>query len=397
LSFSSTTGAITGTPNAVFSTASITIEATNSGGSDSTTISISVQDEAPVISYAGSPFTLLNNTAFQPIKPLEGGGAATSWVSISGAMPPGLILNSTTGVISGTPVLAITWFNVTIEATNSAGSDTVQLQFTIHQDSFANQDEGESTINRVFEYIISEPQKTAGISLFLILFCFLVIQVNTHLGYFLIAAHERDLQEDEKMEKAAQYDKLYREKMSIEENWMEVGEPHQKLSKLIGKIDLLRRRIIPQSQSLNKAKSNLSTMQDIIKTPAGAPFYLRAILTSILRAYRVYLSESLSTHSLNGKIKLNPQEKGMNVLTNIRDGLRPKVKPSKPYKQLQSAGILNEDTIEMLDGLIYLMGNLNKQIHQEDDDSKILTEPEFLDAITLLTKFLENGFREIAN
>ena len=87
----------------------------------------------------------------------------------------------------------------------------------------------------------------------------------------------------------------------------------------------------------------------------------------------------------------------MNVLTNIRDGLKPKVKPSKPYKQLQSAGILNEDTIEMLDGLIYLMGNLNKQIHQEDDDSKILTEPEFLDAITLLTKFLENGFREIAN
>ena len=43
LSLSSTTGSITGTPNAVSSTASITIEATNSGGSDSTTISITVQ------------------------------------------------------------------------------------------------------------------------------------------------------------------------------------------------------------------------------------------------------------------------------------------------------------------------------------------------------------------
>ena len=47
LSLNPTTGAITGTPTAVYSTASVTIEATNAAGSDTATISVTVQDERP--------------------------------------------------------------------------------------------------------------------------------------------------------------------------------------------------------------------------------------------------------------------------------------------------------------------------------------------------------------
>ena len=132
LSLSSTTGSITGTPNAVFSTASITIEATNSGGSDSTTISITVQDEAPVISYAGSPFTFTKNSAISGASPTNTGGASSSWSITSGSLPSGLSLSSTTGSITGTPNAVFSTASITIEATNSGGSDSTTISITVN-------------------------------------------------------------------------------------------------------------------------------------------------------------------------------------------------------------------------------------------------------------------------
>ena len=81
LSLSSSTGTISGTPAAVYSTASVTIEASNGAGSDSATISITVEDEAPNIAYGG-PYTFTKNTAI--ITPTNTGGAATSWSITSG-------------------------------------------------------------------------------------------------------------------------------------------------------------------------------------------------------------------------------------------------------------------------------------------------------------------------
>ena len=45
ITLSSTTGELTGTPTAVYATASVTITATNPAGDNSDTISITVQDE----------------------------------------------------------------------------------------------------------------------------------------------------------------------------------------------------------------------------------------------------------------------------------------------------------------------------------------------------------------
>ena len=68
-----------GPPTVVSSAASITIQASNSGGSDSTTISITVNDEAPNIAYSGSPFTFTKDNTINTITPSNTGGASSSW------------------------------------------------------------------------------------------------------------------------------------------------------------------------------------------------------------------------------------------------------------------------------------------------------------------------------
>ena len=132
LSFSTSTGSISGTPTAVYSTASITIEASNAAGSDSATISITVEDEAPNIAYSG-PYTFTKNTAISTITPTNTGGAATSWSITSGSLPAGLSFSSTTGAITGTPTSVYSTASITIEASNAAGSDSTSISLTVQE------------------------------------------------------------------------------------------------------------------------------------------------------------------------------------------------------------------------------------------------------------------------
>ena len=134
LSFSTSTGAITGTPTAVYSTSSITIQASNSGGSDSASISITVQDEAPNIGYGG-PYTFTKNTAISTITPTNTGGASSSWSITSGSLPSGLSLSSTTGAISGTPTAVYSTSTITIQASNSGGSDSTTISITVNDEA----------------------------------------------------------------------------------------------------------------------------------------------------------------------------------------------------------------------------------------------------------------------
>ena len=56
--------------------------------------------------------------------------------SVVGTLPPGLSLDSTTGVLSGTPTLAGTYNNIVVRATNSAGSfDSAVFDIVINQAS----------------------------------------------------------------------------------------------------------------------------------------------------------------------------------------------------------------------------------------------------------------------
>ena len=122
---------ITYTPTAGFSGAdSFTYTATNASGTSSpATVTITVSAPSIVL----SPGSLSNGTvgtAYSQTVSASGGTAPYSYVITAGALPTGLTLNASTGVISGTPSSNGT-FPITITATdaNSAtGSQAFSLQ-----------------------------------------------------------------------------------------------------------------------------------------------------------------------------------------------------------------------------------------------------------------------------
>ena len=83
----------------------------------------------PTITYSGSPFSFSTNTAITTITPTVT-GSPTSCTSAP-ALPTGLTINSTTGEISGTPIVPQGTTSYTITATNSAGNATATISILI--------------------------------------------------------------------------------------------------------------------------------------------------------------------------------------------------------------------------------------------------------------------------
>ena len=137
LSFNTATGAITGTPTGIHSATTFTVWANNSAGDISTTISITVQDEDPDISYAGSPFTFTKNSLVSGATPTNVGGAPDSW-GVSPDVPssiPGLSFNTATGAITGTPTGIHSATTFTVWANNSAGDISTTISITVQDEA----------------------------------------------------------------------------------------------------------------------------------------------------------------------------------------------------------------------------------------------------------------------
>lgn len=131
LSLNTGTGAISGIPTAIKATASYTVTATNGGGSTTASISITVNDAAPSgLTYTYTPARFTTGNAIPTDSPSSGGGAIVSY-SASPALPAGLSLNTGTGVITGTPTAITAQAIYTVTATNSGGSASVGLDFTV--------------------------------------------------------------------------------------------------------------------------------------------------------------------------------------------------------------------------------------------------------------------------
>lgn len=120
-------GIVSGTPTALAPSAAYVVTATNSGGSTTATLTLTVQDQAPAaLAYATNPSSYTVSTAIQPNVPSNAGGAITSY-SVAPALPAGLSLDPATGVISGTPTALSAPATYVVTGANATGSTTCDL------------------------------------------------------------------------------------------------------------------------------------------------------------------------------------------------------------------------------------------------------------------------------
>ena len=127
LSVDTTLGVISGTPTQV-GIFNVTISATNVTGTGSATLVLTVTTPgAPAISSATTA-TGSAGTAFS--YSIVANNAPTGYAATG--LPPGLTLNTTSGVISGTPTTSGVYY-VSLTATNQAGSGASTVSITIYQ------------------------------------------------------------------------------------------------------------------------------------------------------------------------------------------------------------------------------------------------------------------------
>ena len=133
LVINSTTGIISGTPTVISPSTTYTVTATNSGGSVSAGVNLTVNDVAPNgLSYT-TPNVYIKGSAITALNPTVSGGAVTGY-TITPSLPTGLVINSTTGIISGTPTVNSAATNYTVTASNSGGSVSAVVNITVKLD-----------------------------------------------------------------------------------------------------------------------------------------------------------------------------------------------------------------------------------------------------------------------
>ena len=129
LSFSTSTGTISGTPSTPQTSTQYTVTGENSGGNDSTSITIEIIG-TPILSHSSSTFEFTKLQTISPIVPINSGGEAASW-SISPDLPQGLQISSSTGIISGTPNSVSNQKFYTVNASNPAGFSLSVIQIEV--------------------------------------------------------------------------------------------------------------------------------------------------------------------------------------------------------------------------------------------------------------------------
>ncbi|MDA8557214.1 putative Ig domain-containing protein, partial [Candidatus Poseidoniales archaeon] len=133
LSFDASNGTLSGTPTELLTRTMFTITATNTGGTATAYINITIVDEVPSISYSPNDLNMTNNTASSdlPLSPtITGSGEFVSW-AISPSVPSGLAFDASNGTLSGTPTELLTRSMFTITATNTGGTATAYINITI--------------------------------------------------------------------------------------------------------------------------------------------------------------------------------------------------------------------------------------------------------------------------
>jgi Putative Ig domain len=129
LSFSSSTGIISGTPTALSSMQTYVITARNSTGSATASIDISVVIAPPSNLSYFSPTRLIQDSTMAPVRPTYS-GLATSF-AIDKPLPLGLTFNTATGEITGKPSVFTGLIRYVVTASNSTGSTSAPLDLEV--------------------------------------------------------------------------------------------------------------------------------------------------------------------------------------------------------------------------------------------------------------------------
>lgn len=132
MTFTTTTGVISGTPtNPSVGSPMYTVTATNSGGSTTATLTIRVRDIPPAgLSYTPSTVTCGRGAVCTIGPPTSTGGTILTY-TVSPALPSGLSLSQTTGVISGRAAAIAAAQPFTVTGSNAEGMTTATLTIDI--------------------------------------------------------------------------------------------------------------------------------------------------------------------------------------------------------------------------------------------------------------------------
>src|SRR5437763_3868231 len=125
LTVNTTSGLISGTPTTA-GTYSVTISATNGGGTGNATLTLTIKPPPPVIT---SSLTATGQVGVAFSYQITATNNPTSYNATG--LPARLSVNTSTGLISGTPTTAGT-YSVIISATNAWGTGTATLTMTIN-------------------------------------------------------------------------------------------------------------------------------------------------------------------------------------------------------------------------------------------------------------------------
>ena len=128
LAFDNSTGVLSGTPTQLLIRTEYTITATNTGGTATAHINITVNEPLPIIGFTPDNITLMRYEPMDNATSVSEGGLVGTW-SISPDLPDGLIF--TNGTVSGTPLVNMTRTTFTITATNTGGTVNTSLTITV--------------------------------------------------------------------------------------------------------------------------------------------------------------------------------------------------------------------------------------------------------------------------
>jgi gliding motility-associated-like protein len=116
---------------------SIRVKTTDAGGlSFEKVFAITINDvnEIPILSLARTSYTGVVSVPITTISVVNTGGVVTAY-TVSPALPSGLVLNTLTGIITGTPTVGISTRTFTISGSNSSGTSSVSFSLFIDQDT----------------------------------------------------------------------------------------------------------------------------------------------------------------------------------------------------------------------------------------------------------------------